>query len=307
LLLRARVETGWIAFAAQGGRLRALQVEAAAPRARVLWTFEGDWPDNLEGREKTLQQLRRAQPGRARAVWLLERGQYQLMATEAPPGLPEPEWRDALRWQLKDQVEFDVADAAIDLLRLPAPSPQRQPLLAVLCPRAQLRPVVKQLEAAKFRLHAIDIPDTALRNLCGRCEPEGRAQSLLSFGSGHGQLVITHEGELLSARQIDVPAEALSADDDARRDAAIDRASLELQRTLDSYDRQHSQRPLARVLIVPGPGMAALTEHARGFISLPLQPFDLDAVIDTSAQTALQGVAAAPWLLALGAALREEA
>ncbi len=134
-----------------------------------------------------------------------------------------------------------------------------------------------------------------------------REKALLSFGSGHGQLVITHEGELLNSRHIDVPAEALNADDDARRDAAIDRASLELQRTLDSYDRQHSQRPLARLLIVPGPGMAALTEHARGFVPLPLQPFDLEAVLDTNGHATLQGVAAAPWLLALGAALRDEA
>lgn len=306
MLLRARVEPGWIAFCPQAQRLRAVFVETGA-RPRLGWTWEGDWPADAEGRRHSLLQLRKAQPVKARGIWLLERGQYQLMAADAPAELPEAEWRDALRWQLKDQVEFDVADAAVDLLRVPSGTQHRQPLLAVLSPRALLRPQVAQLEAAQFRLVAIDIPETALRNLCGRCEPAGRAQALLSFGSGQGQLVITFGGELMSSRQIDVPAESLRADDDGKREAAIDRVSLEVQRTLDSYDRLHHQHPLARLLVVPGPGMAALTEHLRQFVPVPLEPFDLEAVIDTQSQPALQGAAAAPWLLALGTALREEA
>ncbi len=306
LLLRARVEPGWIAFCAQAQRLRAVQVHTSGDRPRLLWTWEGDWPADAAGRLRCLQQLHRAQPKKVRGVWLLERGQYQLMAADAPADMPEAEWRDALRWQLKDQVEFDVADAAIDLLRVPSSTPHRQPLLTVLSPRTLLRPQVATLEAAQFRLSAIDIPDTALRNLCARCEPEGRAQALLSFGSGQGQLVITLGGELMMVRQIDVSAESLRDDDDARREAAIDRSSLEVQRTLDSFDRQHSQHPLARLLIVPGPGMAALTEHLRQFVPVPLLPFDLDAVLDTSAVPALQGAASAPWLLALGAALRDD-
>ena len=51
-------------------------------------------------------------------------------------------------------------------------------LLAVLAPRATLRPLVAQLEDAGLHLQAIDIAETALRNLCGRCEPPGRAQAL---------------------------------------------------------------------------------------------------------------------------------
>lgn len=306
MLSRARVEPGWIAFCSQQQRLRAVHVVDgdAGGRPRLAWAWEGEWPADAAGRRHSLQLLHKAQTSRAPAVWLLERGQYQLMSADAPAELDPGEWRDALRWQLKDQVEFDVADAAIDLLRVPSASPHRQPLLVVLGPRAPLRPTVAQLDEARFRLAAIDIPETALRNLCARCEPEGRAQALLSFASGQGQLVVTFGGELMICRQIDVSADALSADDEALREAAIDRVSLEVQRTLDSYERQHHLHPLARLLVVPGPGMAALTEHLRPFVPVALQPFDVDAVLDLGGQPALQGAASAGWLVALGAALR---
>lgn len=306
MLLSPRIESGWIAFAPQGEHLRVAQVKADGARARLGWTWEGSWKP--EDRRATLQALRKAHPERCAGVWLLERGQYQMMTTEAPPDLPREEWRDALRWQLKDQVDFDVADAAIDLLGVPGNPQQslrRESLIAVLTPRAPLRPLVALLEDMKFRLQAIDIPDTALRNLCGRCEPEGRAQALLSFGAGSGHLVITHQGELLTSRQIDLAAELLTHDDDARREAAIDRCSLEVQRTLDSFERVHSHLSLARLLTVPGPGMAALAEHLRQFVAVPVQAFDIAPVLE--AGDSLQGAAGAPWLLALGTALREAA
>ncbi|WP_374659174.1 agglutinin biogenesis protein MshI [Inhella sp.] len=304
MLLSPRIEPGWMAFVPQGEHLRVAQVTSEDGRPRVRWTWEGSWKPG--DRRATLLALHKAHPARVAGVWLLERGQYQLMTTEAPADLPREEWRDALRWQLKDQVDFDVADAAIDLLSVPGNQQlalRREPLLAVLTPRAPLRPLVALLEEARFRLKAIDIPDTALRNLCGRCEPEGRAQAMLSFGGGHGHLVITHQGELLTSRQIDLSAELLTQDDDARREAAIDRCSLEVQRTLDSFERVHSHVSLARLLTVPGPGMAALAAHLRQFVAVPVEVFDIASVLD--AGDALQGAAAAPWLLALGTALRE--
>jgi MSHA biogenesis protein MshI len=307
--LRSRSEPGWLAFVPQGERLRVARVTPGSKDglAALQWTWEGSWKP--AERRASLQQLRKQHPTRCDGVWLLERGQYQLMTTEAPEGLPREEWRDALRWQLKDQVEFDVADAAVDLLSVPGNQQmalRREALLAVLAPRATLRPLVAQLEDAGLHLQAIDIAETALRNLCGRCEPPGRAQALLSFGSGSGQLVITHQGELMMSRQIDIAAELLVSDDDARRDAAVDRCSLEVQRTLDSFERVQSHVSLARLLTVPGPGMAGLAEHLQRFIGVPLAPFELAGALDCSAVPALQGsAAAAPWLLALGAALRD--
>jgi MSHA biogenesis protein MshI len=300
-LLRPALEPGWTAFAPDGEVLRVVHV-SPGPKPSLAWTWEGAWPATTEGRRETLSELRRSRRARSQGVWVLGREQYRVVQAEPPAGLGPEQWRDALRWQLKGQVDFDVADASIDLLTIPAD--RRAQVLAVLSPRAPLRAVVAVLEATNWRLKAIDIPETALRNLSARLEPAGRAQALLSFGSGVGWLVVTFDGELLVQRQIDVQASALRSDDDATREAALDRVGLEVQRTLDGVDRAFSQLSLARLLVVPGPGMAALTEHLRGLTFVPVLPFDLTEAVDSSTAPQLAGAASAPWLLALGAALR---
>lgn len=307
-LFRPSSEPGWTALVPQGDRLRAVHVVPQADqRPRVSWTWEGAWGDDTATRRDALATLHREHGGRTDWVWVLEREQYRVLTSEAPSDAPPETWRDALRWQLKGQVDFDVAAAAVDLLRIPGDRnlQRREQLLVVLSPHATLRPVVAAAEAAHARIKAMDIPETALRNLSSRVAPEDRAQALLSFGSGQGSLVITQGDELMMFRQIDVAAEALNADDDARREAALDRTGLEVQRTLDSFDRVHSHLSLARLLVAPGAGMAALTEHLRTLTFVPVVPFDLAEAVDCSAVPTLVGAQASPWLLALGAALRD--
>lgn len=307
-LFRSSSQPGWTALLPQGDRLRAVHVlPQAGQRPRVSWTWEGAWGDALPARRDALAHLHREHSARSEWVWLLEREQYRVLTSEAPTEAPPEAWRDALRWQLKGQVDFDVAAAAVDLLRIPGDRSlqRREQLLVVLSPHTALRPLVAAAEAAHCRIRAMDIPETALRNLSSRVAPEGRAQAFLSFGSGQGSLVITHGDDLMMFRQIDVAAEALSADDDARREAALDRTGLEVQRTLDSFDRVHSHLSLARLLVAPGAGMAALTEHLRTLTFVPVVPFDVTEALDCSAVPALAGAQASPWLLALGAALRD--
>ena len=309
-MLRARSEPGWTALLPLGESLRAAHLVGGkgGQPARLVWTWQGAWGEAPEICAASLAALRRAHPTKAQRVWLLERAHYQIVPTEAPAELPAAEWRDALRWQLKGQIEFAAEDAALDLLRIPVDPAQRRqtPLLAVLAPKARLRPWVEACEEARLPLAAIDIPETALRNVCGRLEPAGRAQALLSFGSGQGALVVTQGGELLMYRQIELSAETLVHDDDARREAALDRAALEVQRTLDSFERSFSHLSLGRVLVAPGPGMAALVGHLGGLVATKVEVLELSAVLDLSAEPGLQGAEGARWLLALGAALRDE-
>ncbi len=305
---RSSSEPGWTALAPQGDRLRAAHVvSSAGQKPRVSWTWEGKWGDTPSARQEALTALHREHGASASRVWVLDREQYRVLTSEAPTDAPPEMWRDALRWQLKGQVDFDVAAATVDLLRVPGDRnlQRREQLMVVLSPHAALRPLVASAEAARVPFKAVDIPETALRNLSGLVAPEGRAQALLSFGAGHGSLVITHGSDLMMFRQIDVAAEALTADDDVRRDAALDRTGLEVQRTLDSFDRVHSHLSLARLLVAPGPGMAALTEHLRTLTFVPVAPFDLAEAIDCSGAPALNGAQASPWLVALGAALRD--
>ncbi len=303
---RGSLLPGWIGCAPLGDQLclALVQAQAGGPPA-VRWTAQEPWQQPTP----TLQRLRRSRSlHRHRCVALLQRHQYQCVAMDAPAEVPRTEWAQAVRWQLKDMVDFAVDTAALDVLAVPEGTSYRaqQQLIAVAAAAAQVAPLVAQASDAGTPWQAIDIAETALRNLSTLLAPEGRAQAVLHCQPGHVTLVVTYQGELLSTRQMDLALLGADSADVAQRNQAFEHAGLELQRTLDGIERAFGQVTLARLLITPMPGVQALCDYLGPLLYVPVLPMVLDEVIDFSAVPAL---AAEPALLnqqliAIGAALR---
>ena len=306
-LSRSALQPGWIACAPAGAEAVFALVQPGGHQGRpaVRWTATAAWARPLA----TLQRLRRQHAlHRHRCVAVLQRHQYQCVTMDAPADVPRPDWAAAVRWQLKDTVDFPVDSAAVDVLAVPEGTSYRaQPqLIAVAAAEAQLRPLVECAVDAGAPWQAIDITETALRNLSALVEPAGRAQALLHCQRGHATLVVTHGGELLATRQLEMN---LQLDDDADpdlRSAGHEQAGLELQRTLDGVERAFGQVTLARLLVTPMPGMHALCDHLGPLLYVPVAPLDLREALDWSA---VPGLLDDPLLLnqqlcAIGAALR---
>jgi MSHA biogenesis protein MshI len=294
---------GWVAVAPQGADAWVAHlVQNPGRRPQLRWACRIDWRNPTQA----LRQLRRQhQLARHQSVLLLQRHQYQLLPLEAPD-VPRENWRDAVRWQLKDMVDFPVETAAIDLLEIPAEASARgrTTLLAAAAPHAELAPLAHAGENAATPWHAIDLPETALRNLAALLEEPGRAQALLQLGDNHSQLVITAQGELLQSRHIDVTLAQLNEPDEARRQQAWDRAGLELQRTLDSFERLFSRVNLARLLVAPA-SASTFIDYLRELVYVPVQPLLLADLVDFSLVPELaEPHAQGPYLYAIGAALR---
>lgn len=276
---------------------------ARSPQGRpaVRWLACEDWRDA----GATLRRLRGSRAlHRRRTVALLPRGHYTLRQIDAPD-TPRTEWAQAARWLLKDGLDFAVDAAAIDVLQIPPAASHRRPqLLAVAAAHERLRPLVQTAIDAGAPWRALDITETALRNLGALVEPAGRAQALLHFERAHGTLVITAGGELLAVRELDIGLDALSAADPALREPAQDRAVLELQRTLDGFERQFSQVVMARLLVSPGAALEPFIARAREQVFVPVSAFDAAAALDLSALSNVDAELLARALPAIGAALR---
>lgn len=297
---------GWVSCVPSGASARAALVERAqGRRPSVRWVCEEDWSQPAAA----LRRLRSGrQLARHRVVALLARGQYQVVPTDAPE-VPREEWRQALRWQAADLFGFPVESAAIDLIELPSAghAHARARVLAVAAPQEQIDRLTEPAASARTPLAAVDIPETALRNISALVEPAERAQALLWIGGTGSALVITAGGELVQARALDLSAAQLAAhEDDPARQQALDRAGLELQRTLDSFERMYSQLTMSRLLVAPSAASAQLCAFLRELLYPPVEELDLADSLDLSAVPELADPAAlAPWLLAIGAALRE--
>ena len=295
---------GWVAMAPQGSRVQIVHVvRVQGERPALRWACSEPWHDAAQ----TLRALRRVRSLRTqRTVALLQHAQYQLLTLDAPD-LPREEWRDAIRWRLKDMVDFPVDSAGIDVLELPGHPQQhrRASLMAVAAPRSALGPLADAGHDAGWPWQAIDVPETALRNLAVLAAEPERGEALLHVGREHATLVVVAQGELLATRHIDVTLDLLTDADPALRQQHFERASLELQRTLDNVDRQYSHANLARLQVAPGTALAGFIAYVADLVYVPVVGFDLGSVIDLSAVPELAAdTDQAAFLPAIGAALR---
>ncbi|WP_126447002.1 type IV pilus biogenesis protein PilM [Sulfuricystis multivorans] len=258
---------------------------------------------------ESLKRLRRARRfGRQRCVTLLAEGQYQLLQVELPTNaasMTRDELREALRWRVKEMVDFPVERAGIDLLEIPPVGNRPPQVWVVLASHDVLQPIIWEFQEAKVTLAAIDIPELAQRNLAALFEEANRGLALLSFDRQGGRLVITYQGELYMTRHIDVGSAELA---DPRDGALYERVLLDIQRSLDSFDRNYGAINVARLLIGPMPQTeaGAFIEYLGGNLSLPVASAHLAEVMDFTQTPHLDDPAAqADAWLALGAALRE--
>lgn len=269
----------WVAVTREGNALYAVQVAYRADeRPRVKWLWQANVP-SLESGLRTLQTEMRLPV--CPLVGVLDRTQYRMQAADAPD-IPRQDWRDALRWTLKEQVDFPVEDAVLDFMEMPAATQLRQnsSVMVFLVPRADYTTVELAADDVGMRWTALDVPESALRNLSVLAEDGEKAHALMVFGEEHGILVITYKGALLMARHIEVAISAITGAEDVRG-AALSRAALEILRTVDNFERLHSQVQLSGMTVALPPGCGEdVIDLLADLIYVPLKALDLSAWFD---------------------------
>jgi MSHA biogenesis protein MshI len=110
---------------------------------------------------------------------------------------------------------------------------------------------------------------------------------------------------LYLARRIEITLSQLMEADETRRADLFDRIALELQRTLDGFDRQYSYVPVAKLMLAPMPKDVGLQAYLAANIYVPVETMDLADVLDFPAVPALKSPERQAECLALiGCALR---
>jgi MSHA biogenesis protein MshI len=161
-------------------------------------------------------------------------------------------------------------------------------------------------EAARIGLAVIDIPEMAQRNISAMVEPAGRGIAMLSFGADGGLLTVTFDGELYLSRRIDVALAQLLDADHERKHAGFDKITLEVQRSLDHFERQFHFIALASLVLAPT-GASGLEEYLASHLYMPVSTMNLADVLDLDGKPELADAAGQQrFFVALGASLRHE-
>ena len=244
-----------------------------------------------------------------RCTTLLNSGEYAMHQLEAP-NVPAAELKTALRWRVKDLIDYPIETATVDVIDIPPPdnAPSRDhQVYAVTARNSVIEACIKPFNEAEVPLEAIDIPDLAQRNIAALFESDGRGVVLLAFYPNESVLTFTAAGELYLARRIEISGSQLIEADPERRQQYFERIALELQRSLDHFDRQYHYVPVAKLLLGPLPLEIELQQYLASTLYLPVENVDLGDVMDFLAVPELQHPERqAQYLLEIGAALRDE-
>lgn len=272
------------------------------PQVALATFLPSESPHGPEMGDRLVKELN---AGQYRCATMLSGGEYQMLVVEAP-AVPAEEMKVAVRWRLKDMIDFPVDMATIDVLNIVVDKGRANNIFAIAARSSVIEARQNLFVAAKLDLNIIDIPEMAQRNISALMEPEGRGVAMLSFGVDGGLLTVTFNGELYLSRRIDITGEQLLDSDHDRKHGCFDRITLELQRSLDHFERQYSFITIAKLVLGPT-GATGLEEYLSSNMYTRVETLDLASVFDIAAIPALAAPAEQQrFFLALGAALREE-
>ncbi len=245
-----------------------------------------------------------------KSVLVLTPDDYSMLQVESP-GVEPSELRGAVRWQIKDLIDFHIDDATIDLF--PLPEPRRAGVngkLSVVAARNSLiQNRVDLLGGAGIEIEAIDITELALRNLALLDKRDSGAQIFLYLSSNYGMIEIINDSQLYLSRQIKVNLSDLeqvsgSAEVEWGGNSLLDNLVLEIQRSMDFYESQFGEGPIKRVSVMPcaAGDIEGLLQFAQTNLEATVSQFELADMLD-----GLENVlpdTSANCLVTLGGALR---
>ena len=299
-------EPGWLAVSLQPGGV-SFAHGVCEPGKKCSITSWGTRP--LDGSAKNLEHVAKDLGSeRYRCLTVLPSNDYQLLLVEAP-NVPATELKTAVRWRLKDMLDYHVDDATIDVLDIPVdPSgvARGHSMYAVAARNDVIQACVERFSEAHVPLSVIDIAETAQRNIAALFEPPNRGIALLFLIAKQALLTINFRGELYMARRMDFGTDQLLEGTAEQREEALNRILLELQRSFDHLDRQFPYVTLAKLLLGPEPRDTGIFAHLSENLGLAVERVDLGAVIDFAPGATLEGDAAWRMFHVLGAALRNE-
>jgi MSHA biogenesis protein MshI len=196
----------------------------------------------------------------------LSADEFSLLMLEAP-NVETEEMQQAIRWNLRDQIDFDIEQAALDVFEIPRQTDRsRTPMVYVVVARNQtIQQRVTQMEAAEVNLQYIDIPQLAQRNISLLMEEDQTGVALLTLNNNTGLLTLCHQTNLYLTREIEqtmmqaepalqesiVNTELQLADQTSAQQLAINNVVLELQRSLDYYESHFALPPINNLVLSP--------------------------------------------------------
>ena len=210
----------------------------------------------------------------AQAILVLPLDQYQVFQIERPEGIEQSELAAALKWKLKEFLDFSPSDAVSAVFPFPEDASRgRGDLVNVVAARkTTLRELIDLISASGLELVTIDIAELALSHLVSRLDENQRGAALVHMRGRYGQMVVCKGPMLYLSRRLDVSIDDLQ--DATQQENAVQSLALEMQRSLDYYESQLGQVPPARIRFVTRDTSLPLSSMLGSYVAGDVETLD---------------------------------
>lgn len=259
--------------------------------------------ERAEDAARALAALTRShQLRRLPATLVLDPGEFKLLLVEAPEVAPT-ELKAAVRWRIRDMLDFHVDDAVVDVFDIPGQRGRARMMYVVAARMATIQRRIDLLENAGLTLQAIDIPELAQRNVAALLPEDADGVAMLGLGARTGLITLTQGGTLCLARILDAGLEQLAAAESAPLEMAAragglaldavlepegapsaanpsqDGMVLEVQRSLDYYESHFARRPIGHVAVAGGAAAAGVVDRLASRLGVKVRALHLARIL----------------------------
>ena len=208
------------------------------------------------------------------ATLVLRPSQYQLLQIEAPAVAPQ-ELSSAVRWQVAGMVTQPLDDLVMDVMPVGDEVVRKtNQVFVVAAEKTVVERSVSLARSLGVDVTVVDIQDTAQRNLqlqtmAGEAQVAHAAVVILD--EAQALLTISAQGELQYSRRLDVEPGLIAQDEDH---SAHERWAVEIQRSLDVWDRTAPMLPVSRVSLYAAQATASLSRWLGQFLGQAVYPME---------------------------------
>lgn len=195
----------------------------------------------------TLAKLHQEHQLKGQCHIVLSAQQAQIVQVDKP-NIPAEEINSALKWLVKDLVSFSPDNIVLDYFDGPTLAGGREKINVVCASKSDLTDIVTQLNQKDIQVKSIITEDFAFSRLL----PVKDDACLMVCQQPNEEIIllIIKNGRLYFQRRLRGFAQISSQSEEQLAMTVIDALSLEIQRSIDYFERQLKQAPIKSIKII---------------------------------------------------------
>lgn len=206
-------------------------------------------------------------------TWVLHRDFYQITLMNTP-SVPQKEQKNAIRWQIKDIIDYPLEDAAIDTFYPDDPEIIAKKVYVVVAQNSFLQGIVDIFQEYELYPVAIDATEFSARNLLMKVANPDESVGLLDLTEKSCLVITARKNNVKFVRRIPIGY---------RNASSNNYASLvtEIQRSFDYCKEELNQKKPSKLFLSPQIELDdSLSQIIEDSLGVEVRVIDLKKIVD---------------------------